>query len=135
MTRMVAALVFLAALVGPAGAQQQTAGHARMIGGWHGVGLQAGPLGVQSTWDITMRIRADITSRIEYPSLGCKGILHELSRHIDEIEFREEITQGPCIDGGRMVVRLREGRVFWFWYSANGEADASAVLYRDDLSA
>ena len=87
---------------------------------------------MQSTWDIVMTVRADITSRIEYPSLGCKGALHELSRSKDEIEFREEIVSGACIDGGRLVVRQREGRLSWFWYLPGGNVDASAVLYRND---
>ncbi len=121
------------AMAGSATAQQDTkiAGHVRMIGGWHGVGLQVGRAGVQSTWDIDLRVRADITSRIEYPSLGCKGILHELKRGGDEIEFREQITAGDCVNDGRLIVRYREGRVSWFWYLPDGKVDASAVLYRD----
>jgi hypothetical protein len=123
--RSLLALAALAALAAPAQAQ--------MSGGWQGVGLQAGPSGVQSTWTISMTVRSDIASRIEYPSLGCTGTLHELSRSRDEIEFREEITAGPCIDGGRIVARLRDGRLSWFWYIPGGNAgvDASAVLYRE----
>jgi hypothetical protein len=123
--RSLLALAALAALAAPA--------HAQMSGGWQGAGLQAGPSGVQSTWTISMTIRSDNTSRIEYPSLGCTGTLRELSRSRDEIEFREEITAGPCIDGGRIVARLRDGRLFWFWYIPGGNAgvDASAVLYRE----
>jgi hypothetical protein len=131
---LAACLAACLAVAGSAAAQQdrKIAGHARMIGGWHGVGLQVGRNGVQSTWDIDLRVRADITSRIEYPSLGCAGTLHELRRLGDEIEFREEITSGDCIDGGRMVVRLMNDRVWWFWYQpGGGDADASAVLYRD----
>jgi hypothetical protein len=124
--RSLLALAALAALAAPA--------HAQMSGGWQGVGLQAGPSGVQSTWSISMTVRSGIISRIEYPSLGCTGALHELSRTRDEIEFREEIQSGPCIDGGRIVARLREGRLSWFWYIPGGNAgvDASAVLYREN---
>ena len=119
------ALAALAAIAAPA--------HAQMSGGWQGVGLQAGPTGVQSTWTISMTVRSGIASRIEYPSLGCTGTLHELSRTRDEIEFREQITAGPCIDGGRIIARLRDGRLSWFWYLPGGNAgvDASAVLYRE----
>jgi hypothetical protein len=122
--KAIAALAVLGAIGAPA--------YAQMTGKWQGYGLQAGPAGVQSTWDIVMTVRSDITSRIEYPSLGCKGALHELSRSKDEIEFREEIVSGPCIDGGRLVVRQREGRLSWFWYLPGGNVDASAVLYRGD---
>jgi len=125
--RSLLALAALAAIDAPA--------HAQLGGGWQGVGLQAGPEGVQSTWTISMTVRSDITSVIEYPSLGCTGTLHELSRTRDEIEFREEIKTGPCIDGGRIIARLRDGRLSWFWYLPGGKAgvDASAVLYRTSL--
>jgi hypothetical protein len=113
-------------------AHAQDAGHARMIGGdWTGVGYQVGPNGPRMSWSIALAVRADITSRIDYPSLGCKAVLHELKRRDDEIEFREEITEGNCIDGGAITARYRDGRVFWFWSKPNAGADASAVLYRD----
>jgi hypothetical protein len=103
--------------------------HAQMIGGWTGTGLQVDRAGVQSSWTISMRVRADITSPIEYPSLGCKGTLHEVRRYATEIEYREEITQGDCVTGGKLVVRLIDGRLLWFWHDAKGRADASAILY------
>ena len=112
-------------------AQAQNAGHARMIGSWTGTGYQVGPSGPQMSWTISLTVRADITSRIEYPSLGCKAVLHELKRGGDEIEFREEITEGDCITGGTINVRYRDNRVFWFWSKPDAGADASAVLYHD----
>lgn len=102
-----------------------------MIGSWRGVGLQVDSGVVQTTWDIRLTIRADITSRIDYPSLGCKGELRELSRRADMIEFEERITSGNCIDRGRLVVLLRADRLSWFWSKQGAGADASAVLYRD----
>jgi hypothetical protein len=131
--RRALAIAAMLALAAQAEAQPQIAGHARMIGGWHGVGLQVGPGGAQTSWDIVMRIRADITSRIEYPSLGCKATLHELKRSGDEIEFREQIDSGPCIDGGKLTVRLGDNRVWWQWHGDDGTVDASAVLYRDEF--
>jgi hypothetical protein len=106
--------------------------HAQAPGDWRGVGLQVGREGAQSSWTISMRVRADGVSRIEYPSLGCKATLHEVRRQPTEIEFREEITEGPCIDRGRLVVRPMDGRLWWYWHDAEGRADASAVLYRDE---
>ena len=106
--------------------------HAQMAGDWRGVGLQVGREGAQSSWTISMRVSGDGLSRIEYPSLSCKATLHEVRRLPAEIEFREEITTGDCIDGGRLVVRPMDGRLWWYWHDAEGRADASAVLYRKD---
>lgn len=104
-------------------------------GSWRGVGLQAGPAGAQSTWTIDMRIDARGASKIDYPSLKCGGELREVSRGVNQIEFAEKITYGPCMDGGRIVAESRDGELYWFWRlppgSPNGgDADASAVLYR-----
>jgi hypothetical protein len=116
------------ALAAPAQAQPAAA----IAGAWHGVGLQAGPEGPQETWNIVLHIRSDRASRIEYPSLSCKGVLHETSRSGIEMEFREEITEGECITGGVINVRLVANRLFWFWrLPGGGDVDASAVLYRD----
>ena len=112
-------------------AHADNAGHARTIGNWTGIGYQVGPAGPQTSWTISLTVRADITSRIEYPSLGCKAVLHEQKRGGDEIEFREEITEGDCVTGGTINVRYRDDRVFWFWSKPDAGADGSAVLYRD----
>ena len=104
--------------------------HAQAAGDWRGVGLQVGREGAQSNWTISMRVGAGGASRIDYPSLGCKATLHEVRRQTNEIEFREEITEGYCITGGRLVVRPMDGRLWWYWHDAEGRADASAVLYR-----
>ena len=102
-----------------------------MIGQWRGVGLQAGPDGVQSTWTVVLTIEPE-KSRIQYPSLGCTGVLRETDHSAGEMTFSEEILSGPCISNGHIVVKLREGRLFWFWYKPLTGADASAVLYRAD---
>lgn len=125
-------LAILAAAIALAAPATAQTGHAKMIGGdWTGVGYQVGPTGPQMSWTISLTIRADITSRIDYPSLGCKAVLHELKRGGDEIEFREEITEGDCVTDGTINVRFRDNRIFWFWSKPSAGADASAVLYRD----
>lgn len=98
---------------------------------WHGTGYQVGPDGPQMSWTISLDVRTGAESRIEYPSLDCKGVLHELKRGKDEIEFREEITEGDCVTGGTVNIRHRDNRLFWFWSKPQSGADASAVLYRD----
>lgn len=122
--RIILTLAAAIALAGPASAQIQS-------GAWTGTGYQVGSNGPQSSWTISMNVHADSASRIDYPSLGCKAVLHQLKRHSDEIEFREEIREGNCITGGTINVRFRDNRVFWFWSKPESGADASAVLYRD----
>jgi hypothetical protein len=122
---MLRTLLILAIAAAPAPA------HAQVSGEWRGIGLQVDRQGAQSSWTISMRID-DAASRIDYPSLGCKGVLHEVRRSSGEIEFREEITTGDCIDGGRLLVRLMDGRLWWYWHDRLERADASAVLYRSD---
>jgi hypothetical protein len=123
-TKIVTGAILAATLALPAGAQ--------VAGTWRGVGLQAGPDGAQQTWDIVMTVRGDGAGEISYPSLGCTGRLTEVARSARETEFRETITSGPCIDGGRIAARPHEGRVFWFWSKPADQVDASAVLYRGD---
>ena len=116
------------AMVSPALAQ------APSNGVWKGTGLQVGRAGVQETWTIRMTVVQGGKSEIEYPSLGCKGVLTQVANGLEGFEFNERITEGPCIDRGRIVAKERSGRVFWFWYMpGGGDVDASAVLYRNDL--
>ncbi len=121
-------LLLAAALLIIAPAHAQTA---TLSGAWRGIGFQVGPAGAQMSWDVILHVHADMTSRIEYPTLACRGVLHELRRSAAEIEFREEITEGDCFDGGLITARLESGRVFWFWRKPGIATDATAVLYRD----
>ncbi|HOZ26974.1 MAG TPA: hypothetical protein PLH23_09370 [Hyphomonadaceae bacterium] len=116
-------------LAGPAAAQPGQ--HKIGAGDWYGIGQQVGPTGIQSTWTIQLSLTSSADAAIDYPSLGCKAVLHALKRSGDEIEFREEITEGNCITGGTINVRYRDNRIFWFWSKPESGADASAVLYRD----
>ncbi|RYG36938.1 MAG: hypothetical protein EON93_04395 [Burkholderiales bacterium] len=115
----------LLALAAPAVAQP---GQKLAAGDWHGTGLQVNPGGIQSTWTIDMSINTQ-RSMINYPSLGCTGVLHRVSSTPTQIVFREQITEGDCIDNGRITVTLENGRIFWFWTKPGLDADASAVLY------
>jgi len=119
------------ALAMSAPAQAQRA-HA-IAGDWHGTGLQVGPEGGQSSWTIQLSITAAGAAEIAYPQLGCKSVLHRVTAAPNETVFREEITQGACIDGGHISVMAKNGRLFWFWTSPGTPADASAVLYPDNL--
>lgn len=103
-----------------------------IAGDWRGTGLQVGPEGVQSSWTIQLSITPAGAAEIAYPSPGCKSVLHRVTSAPNETVFREEITQGACIDGGHISVMARNGRLFWFWTSPGTPADASAVLYPDN---
>jgi len=121
-TLILAVLLFVA----PAAAQPQKVD---FTGEWHGTGLQTGPGGVQSTWTIELRINADRSGAISYPSLDCRGVLRWVANGANRIVFREEITKGACIDDGRVEATLVNGRIFWFWTKHGVDIDASAVLY------
>ncbi len=114
-------------LAAPAAAQPDTL---KFADTWHGTGLQVDPGGVQSTWTIELTINKDSSGKISYPSLGCESVLHWVASGGNAIIFLEEITEGDCIDGGRIEVKVQNGRLFWFWTKPGVEADASAVLYR-----
>lgn len=98
-------------------------------GDWRGVGFQVGVEGPQASWDIELSIAPDMDGVVVYPSLGCKGVLHPVPGAPDQAAFTEEITEGDCINGGRISVIRENGRLFWFWTKRGVNADASAVLY------
>jgi hypothetical protein len=126
--RIALAVFFIAGFAMSAFAQAPTDGV------WRGTGTQADAAGVQATWAVRMTIHERGDSAIEYPDLNCKGVLKRVANGHDGYEFNEKITEGACIDRGRIVVKQRSGRVFWFWYRPGvGGPEASAVLYRDDL--
>lgn len=123
-------LVLTAILLTAAPANAQ-AKHTAMSGDWHGVGLQVGSEGVQASWDIVLSINPDHSGAVTYPSLGCKGVLKRVMSTPSQIEFTETITEGNCIDGGRISITRDNGRLFWFWTKRGIDSDASAVLYPD----
>ena len=94
---MLRTLLILALAAGAAPA------HAQLAGDLRGICLQVDRFGAQSSWTIAMSISDNGPARFDYPSLGCKGKLHEVRRTGAEIEFREEITTGDCGDKGRLV--------------------------------
>ena len=122
-------LIIAAMLLAAAPAMAQPGNKQLTSGDWHGVGLQVGPDGVQSSWDIVLSIKPDDSGAIAYPSLGCKGVLRQVPSTSSQVEFIEKITEGNCFDGGNISATLRNGRLFWFWTMRGANADASAVLY------
>ena len=127
-----AALALALASASPGEAQPVRA--ERVAGEWSGEGFQVGPTGYQSHWTVEIEL-AGRGGAIAYPSLGCTGALTLVrgSARSERAEYAERITSGACLDGGRVVVEARAGRLFWFWYAPPGSegvgSDASAVLY------
>lgn len=106
-----------------------------MAGSWVGLGLQVNPDGKSDTWAIKMRIDANGSARIDYPSLQCGGTLIPVRTLADGAEYRERLTYGAdkCVDGGTVGVHLRAGKLMWYWTGERtnfSEAAASAVLRR-----
>ena len=123
--------LILAACLIAAPATAQPGNQKLGAGDWYGIGQQVGLAGFQSTWTIELSLTAGEDAAISYPSLGCTAKLHRIMSTSNQIEFREEITAGNCIDDGRITAILRDNRLFWFWSKPSAGADASAVLYRD----
>ena len=100
---------FCLALVSPVAAQT-------LDGAWSGTGLQRDQ--PPQMYPIEMTIQGN-SGVIEYPSLDCGGTL---TRKPGELalegyqQFTEKITHGSgCIDGGTIYVRMKRGRLIWFW--------------------
>lgn len=87
---------------------------ARSINGtWRGVGTQS-PAGPSGSWSIVMTI-GDSGGSIDYPSLGCGGVLTPLSRTATSAVFRERLTYGQdiCLDDEMIAVNLVDGNLVW----------------------
>ncbi|HEY5347241.1 MAG TPA: hypothetical protein VIJ72_03540 [Rhizomicrobium sp.] len=101
-----------------------------IAGAWQGLALQPSGNGKSETWTITMKIDATGNGTIDYPSLNCGGTLTRLPSSGDVVEFHEKLTYGlqKCVDDGTDGVRLKEGKLIWYW--VKGSFAASAVLFR-----
>jgi len=86
-------------------------GLAGKIGIWEGVGQQSG-----ISWTIKIDIKEG-GQLIEYPSLGCGGVLTLLTETDTQLIFREKITFGGCVDNG--FVELTDessNKLIYRWY-------------------
>lgn len=101
-------LVLLAAA--PAGAKDPE-------GNWVGNGYQIERGRLASSWTIRIRAAANGELRIDYPSLGCGGVLRRSGVHEGRTEYRESLTYGTdrCIDRGTVGLTERAGRLFFYW--------------------
>lgn len=126
-------LILATTLLAAGAASAQPAQTSPIVESWSGIGFQVGPEGPETSWEIELTLRSESSGVISYPSLDCKSELTRVQGASRRIEFTEHITEGDCIDGGRISITLERGRLFWFWTKAGVDADASAVLYRGKL--
>ncbi|MBL8601062.1 MAG: hypothetical protein JNK72_03975 [Myxococcales bacterium] len=99
----------------------------RCLGRWQGEGQNAGPV-----WSIDMTVTAEEGATcgvIEYPSLGCGGLLTRCHREGDRVYFTEVYTHNPgtCAPAGRIEARCEGVDMFWRW---RGEDRVDTVLHR-----
>ncbi len=109
-----------------------------VTGAWAGTAEQ---FNTRATWAVTMALSSaasvgDQVGTIEYPGLGCGGILRRMA---DEpallLVMREELTHmlasRPCVDRGiiRLQATTESNRIVWQWYPpASSQVGASATL-------
>jgi hypothetical protein len=98
------------------------------VGVWRGIGLQVDSGGKQSEWTIDLRIKADGSATVEYPSLKCGGTLAALPGG----KYRETITHGDCVTGGTVGFVPMGGKLIWYWTTDQPDfrdVNATAVLF------
>lgn len=100
------------------GAQAQT-----LQGEWCGTAVQTGPGDQRSEWPATMLLEG-ITGRMDYPSLGCGGVLTFERKEAEIHYYRERIDIGQtvCFDNGLVGVQLRDGAAEWIWTGSGATA-------------
>lgn len=107
-------------------------GFGRLAGVWEGEGNQ---FSTDQDWTISMALQPGRAQRIAgiiaYPSLACGGELTLLEASGTQVQVREDITYGDCIDNGSIVVRpASSGRLDWKYYLPDGTQDAASTLTR-----
>jgi hypothetical protein len=107
-----------------------------LAGTWRGTGHQFEP---DTTWTIAMTLdkeEADVgqeAGTIEYPSLGCSGVLVRKADIGQQLVVEERITHNPhneCVARGEIHIYRNNDRLVWNWYFETGEYGAEAKLTR-----
>jgi len=87
-------------------------GASRLNGLWSGKLYQNN--GTAYVANITFNVE---TGSVDYPSLGCGGILRRTAVEGDRVIFREYLSygHGKCIDGGNVTLRVLTSGLFFQW--------------------
>jgi hypothetical protein len=94
-------------------------------GVWTGAGVDSRKLG----FDIRVRIYADGSATIAYPSEPCDGLLLGDGVRRQARIYREKITEGvdTCLDAARVALRLdRAGKLHYRWSGIDHGARVTA---------
>lgn len=102
-------LLTIAALLVATSAQGQT-----LKGQWSGLVDQTGPGAITDRYVATLSLDGP-AGAMDYPTLGCSGDVTFVSRNGSISTYRENITHGPCIDGGVISVQSATGGLVWTW--------------------
>lgn len=80
-------------------------------------------------WGIILQINGRKVN-IEYPSLGCQGVLEVLDEYETSIFFQEFLTtKGNCIDQGFVKVRyVSDTTLSYQWWFPNGDLGGHSLL-------
>lgn len=92
-------------------------------GEWTGTALQmsAEETGARATWTVVLTAQED-RYNIEYPTLGCNGVLNLISKEPARARFNENILIGSrCVDNGIVIVEKINDAQISFKYSAPDE--------------
>jgi len=106
---------------------------------WWADGLVLTGQGTQdsgSSWTIEIRVDADGSATIRYPSLGCGGQLALIGYVDGDVTLSESITENRprCTDGGivRIAATVDVGNYRFFWDKDGRGAEGSLRSGRDD---
>ncbi len=126
--QMFLALALVTASMGAAGCTAAQTQDVIPNGVYEGTGYQFNNDG---TWTISVNVE---TTRyyIDYPSLDCGGTLavEVVSQADQQVEFRETIAYGTCVDNGLTILTLtdNEGELDFKWYFDSGEFGSDGLL-------
>jgi hypothetical protein len=85
-----------------------------LYGVWSGLAVEY-RVGVSPvTYPVTVYLTGH-DGAIDYPLNACQGLLKILSSGGGRARFSEHITNGTCIDGGDVSVRLSADDLHWSW--------------------
>lgn len=86
-------------------------------GRWSGTVDQPG----YGSYPTEMELNGEAGGTIDYPSLGCGGILAFTDEQDGIFYYLETINYGvdKCIDGGTVSVRPEGDSVYWEWFDGN----------------
>lgn len=96
----------------PMSSPSPTTDGSRLTGLWAGTVSQNNG----SSYAVSVNLN-EIMGSVDYPSLGCGGVLAAIGNEGDRTVFRENIRygHGKCIDGGNVTMQMAGSRLSYRW--------------------